>query len=206
MALRFAFDMGTSSLGWVVFELEAGGPANLVALGSRIFSNTEAGAGREPNGESKAKARRDARAMRRGYDRRLQRYTHVSDLMVEMGLLPGELAERQKLAQLSPYPLRAAALEKALPPHHVGRAIWHINKHRGFKSNRKTDAPDEKGKIASAAETLENKMKAHSAETYGAFLPRDRPIRMFEDVSQPVSGRTATRPETCTSSTPCVTC
>ena len=47
---------------------------SLVALGSRIFSTTEAGAGREANGDSKAKVRRTARAMRRGYDRRLQRY------------------------------------------------------------------------------------------------------------------------------------
>jgi len=167
---RFAFDFGTSSLGWAVFDLKDGKPDNLVALGSRIFSSTEADAGREANGDSKAKKRRDARAMRKGYDRRIQRYNHVSKLLVEMGLFPEDKDARKALINLSPYELRAAALKHALPLHHIGRAIWHINKHRGFKSNRKTDAPDEKGKIASAAERLESKMRAMGAETYGAFL------------------------------------
>ena len=71
---------------------------------------------------------------------------HVSDLLIKMGLFPDDETERAQLCRLSPHELRAKALSEELPLHHVGRAIWHINKHRGFKSNRKTDDPSEKGK------------------------------------------------------------
>lgn len=166
MALRYAFDFGSSSIGWAIFEMENRRPCRLVALGSRIFDD-----GRDPQTkESNARARREPRAMRRGYDRRLQRNRHVMSILVKLGMMPSDPEARKALIRLSPYDLRARALREALPMHHIGRAFWHINKHRGFKSNRKTDAPDESGKIATAAERLDQKMKAMGCETYGVFL------------------------------------
>lgn len=166
MALRYAFDFGSSSIGWAVFQTADGRPSQLVALGSRLFDD-----GRDPqSGESNAKARREPRAMRRSYDRRLQRKAHVMHLLVQLGMMPADPEAQKALIRLSPYEIRANALQEALPMHQIGRAVWHINKHRGFKSNRKTDAPDESGKIASAAERLNEKIKALGCETYGAFL------------------------------------
>lgn len=59
-------------------------------------------------------------------------------------------------------------LNTALPLHHVGRALVHLNQRRGFKANRKTDDSGERGKIASASARLEIKMAGF--ETLGAFL------------------------------------
>ena len=166
MGLRFAFDFGSSSIGWAVFKVANGNSNCLLGMGSRIFDD-----GRNPkNGASNAQARREPRAMRRSYDRRIQRYEHVMHLLLEMQLMPTDAASRKALTELSPYQVRATALEQALPLHHIGRAFWHINKHRGFKSNRKTDTPDEQGKIAVAADLLDQKMKSMNYETYGAFL------------------------------------
>lgn len=166
MPLRFAFDFGSSSIGWAVFEIDRDKPVRLVAMGSRIFDD-----GRDPqSGESNASARREPKAMRRSYDRRLQRYKHVMDVLMEMGLMPVASDEREALKSQSPYEIRARALSEKLALYQIGRAFWHINKHRGFKSNRKTDAPDESGKIASAADRLQEKMKSSGCETYGAFL------------------------------------
>lgn len=48
----------------------------------------------------------------------------------------------------------------------------HISRHRGFKSNRKTDRAneDEKGKIASASADLRQELVDKGAPTYGAWL------------------------------------
>ena len=165
MNLRFAFDLGTASLGWAVYELDRkNAPIRLVDSGVRIFSD-----GRDPQtGESNAKDRREPRAMRRSRDRYLQRRTYVMDALIKAGLMPSEEYERKKLVNLNPYELRAKALNEPLPLHHIGRAFFHINQRRGFKSNRKTDDPSESGKIASAAKRLRENMGGY--ETLGEFL------------------------------------
>ncbi len=70
------------------------------------------------------------------------------------GLLPdGDDAKALELED--PYDLRVRALTEPLTPHQLGRAIFHLNQRRGFKSNRKADrvSKDAKdGKIASGHE------------------------------------------------------
>ena len=69
------------------------------------------------------------------------------------------------------YALRALALDKALTPHEIGRAIFHLNQRRGFKSNRKTDSNDkEQGKIATAIDALGERMAEDKARTLGEWL------------------------------------
>ncbi len=163
MGLRFAFDLGSRSLGWAIYTLENGQPCHLVNCGVRIFHD-----GRDPqSGESKAKDRREPRSMRRARDRKLQRRQFVMDELVKAGLMPKDRSARKALVGLNPYELRAKALSEALPLHHVGRAIFHLNQRRGFKSNRKTDQPDESGKIAKAAKSLDDQLQAY--ETLGAW-------------------------------------
>src|SRR5690606_5148203 len=141
-----------------------GSPTALIATGVRIFDD-----GRDPQtGESRAKDRRLPRAMRRSRDRFVQRRDLVIARLVEIGLMPVDKAARKALEHLDPYRLRADALKNGLPPHHVGRALFHLNQRRGFKSNRKTDDPGERGKIASATERLQARMDG--SETLGAFL------------------------------------
>jgi len=78
------------------------------------------------------------------------------------------------MAERDPYELRAGALDRALTPYELGRALFHLNQRRGFKSNRKAErkAVDDKegGKIADGAKALDAAMEAADARTYGEFL------------------------------------
>lgn len=135
-AYRFSFDLGTNSVGWAVFELDQKArPADLADCGVRIFPD-----GRNPKDKnSLAVARREARAMRRRRDRYIKRRNELMARLVAAGLMPSDREAQKKLEGLDPYLLRATGLDDQLPPHHFGRALFHLNQRRGFKSNRKTD-------------------------------------------------------------------
>lgn len=178
---RFAFDLGTTSVGWAVFELDSttGQPIALASidkrgdgitfspLGARIFDD-----GRDPQSkESNAKGRLGPRAARKGQDRRLARRALLRSDLEKAGLLPPKGDERDALFKLSPYEVRARAANQEVSLYELGRALWHMSKRRGFKSNRKADkAEDESGLIRSASLALQKKLKAEGHATYGAYL------------------------------------
>ena len=207
---RLGLDLGTASLGWAALRLnENGDPDSILAAGSRIFGSDVKGAGRNSqSGESLAVARRDARAMRRGRDRFQQRQRALMTHLVADGLFPADPAERRALETLDPYELRARALDEALTLPELGRAIWHLNQRRGFKSNRKTDKADkpgdESGKIKVGVGRLQTKMDEAGARTFGEFLhlmrlpgltqPNDNPKKTYNH-SNIASVRTRLRVE-----------
>lgn len=91
--------------------------------------------------------------------------------MAEIGLMPADPNDAKALELLDPYALRANGLDQALPLSHFGRALFHLNQRRGFKSNRKTDRGDnESGKIKDATKRLDEEMAIRKARTYGEFL------------------------------------
>ena len=57
--------------------------------------------------------------------------------MVKSGLFPKDIVEQKNLELLDPYEIRFKALTEQVPLHHLGRALFHINQRRGFKSSRK---------------------------------------------------------------------
>jgi CRISPR-associated endonuclease Csn1 len=189
---RFGADLGTNSLGWAAIELDDAGEAKgILAAGSRIFSD-----GRDPkSGASLAVDRRDARAMRRRRDRFQQRQRALLKHLTRDGLFPEDTAAREALKSLDPFELRARALDEALPLHHIGRAFWHLNNRRGFKSNRKADrrADDDAGKIAIGIERLSEKIAEAGARTFGEFLHLRRAAAT--DPNAIPSVRTRLRPE-----------
>ena len=181
-------DLGTHSLGFAIIEThgEPGAhpekPGRIVACGVRIFSQSGM-AGRDPKSNaSLAVARREARGARRQRDRYLKRRKRLLHLLTQYGMMPGDAAGRKALLDktqdgkdgdlsASVYALRARALDKALTSHELGRAIFHLNQRRGFKSNRKTDSNDpERGKIAMGIGALEEKRVEDGARTYGEWL------------------------------------
>jgi CRISPR-associated endonuclease Csn1 len=166
---RLGIDVGSNSLGWFVVWLnDKGEPCGLGPGGVRIFPD-----GRDPKSkESNAADRRVARSMRRRRDRYLKRRGNLMVALVKHGLMPADEAARKELEQLDPYELRAKALDEALPVHHVGRALFHLNQRRGFLSNRKTEKKkdNESGAIKQAAGKLQEAMKAGQARTLGEFL------------------------------------
>lgn len=161
MTTSLGLDIGTNSIGWCLYEGEA-----IRGIGVRIFSD-----GRDPkSGASLAVDRRDARAMRRRRDRYLGRRAALLRELAARGLMPEDGAAAKALEREDPYTLRARALDERLTPHEIGRALFHLNQRRGFKSNRKTDRAGEDGKIASGARALDEAMREAGARTLGEFL------------------------------------
>lgn len=171
---RLGLDIGTNSLGWCALGLDVTGELQGVhRLGVRIFSD-----GRDPqSGTSLAVDRRVPRQQRRRRDRYLDRRQDLMKALARHGLMLPNVADRKKLEAIDPYELRARGLDQALTLHELGRAVFHLNQRRGFKSNRKTD----KAKKADANEAkgmkagilgLRQRMEASGARTLGEYLHR----------------------------------
>lgn len=164
--MRLSLDLGTNSIGWVLFELNSKGePTGIIKSGVRIFSS-----GRNPKSyTSLNEDRRAARSARRRRDRYLQRRKHLMEAMIKHGLMPEDRPERKALQKLNPFELRALAVEEELPPHRVGRALFHLNQRRGFKSNRKNKDKDSKI-VGESVKQFKEKLGKRGSKTLGAYL------------------------------------
>ena len=168
MRYRLALDLGSTSLGWAMIRLNANNdPCAVIKAGVRIFSD-----GRNPkDGSSLAVTRREARGMRRRRDRLLKRKARMMQTLIAHGFFPTLEAERKALVTLNPYTLRAKGLDAALSPAEFGRALFHINQRRGFKSNRKTDKADnDSGALKTAIIKLRQNLAETGCRTVGEWL------------------------------------
>ena len=168
MRYRLALDLGSTSLGWAMIRLNADNePCAVIKAGVRIFSN-----GRNPkDGSSLAVTRREARAMRRRRDRLLKRKARMMRTLIEYGFFSDEDSERKALLTMNPFALRAKGLDKILTPAEFGRALFHINQRRGFKSNRKTDKKDnDSGALKTAINKVRATIEAEGCRTVGEWL------------------------------------
>ena len=144
-----------------------GVPLRLERMGVRIFSDGRDSKTKEPL----AVARRTARGMRRRRDRYVMRRETLMNKLIKYGLMPENESERKALERLNPYELRVKGLDEKLPPYELGRALFHINQRRGFKSNRKADRKnDEAGAMKKAIGRLTKAMTASGARTLGEYL------------------------------------
>jgi len=192
-------DLGTSSLGWALIQQRKvdGHPYIRVdGIGSHIFEAGMDGdihAGRE---ESRNATRRTKRLIRRQYDRRRRRMIKIRNLLQQAGLLPKEKdfatvilkldaqalillgktqgINKQTLAHVAPYALRAQALDKKLDTFFLGRVFYHLAQRRGFLSNRKEKLKkgeeDEAGVVKQGIEDLAAAMKQAKARTLGEYF------------------------------------
>lgn len=186
MVWRLGLDVGTNSIGWAAVELMEGRPCGLIDAGVRIFSD-----GRNPkDGASLAVQRREPRSARRNRDRYLKRRSEFMDRLVEHGLMPREDSERKALENLDPWILRARGLDEKLSLHELGRALFHLQQRRGFKSNRKTDRGDsDKGAIAEATQRTLERLEEQGARTLGQLLGRPRMEWAARNASLPAGQR-----------------
>ena len=180
--MRLGLDIGTNSIGWFLYATDNDHITEVIDGGVRIFSD-----GRDQKSKaSLAVDRRAARAQRRRRDRFLRRKTALMKRMAEAGLMPADPAQAKQLELLDPYALRTEGLDRALPLTHFGRALFHLNQRRGFKSNRKTDRGDnESGKIKDATKRLDEEMGIKKARTYGEFLHMRRSEKPEKPSTQP---------------------
>ncbi len=168
MTYRLAYDLGTTSLGWCALDLDKNGnPCGILDMGVRIFPEGRDAQSKEPL----AVARRGSRGAGRRRDRYLGRRRRLMDYMIEIGLMPKNKAERKALELKDPYELRARAAHEKIDIHELGRALFHINQRRGFKSNRKADGKDnEGGAIKKGIAELQHALMASGLKTLGQFL------------------------------------
>lgn len=159
-----ALDLGTSSLGYAVFGLDDSLPfGNLIDAGVRIFPD-----GRDPNTqEPLAVARRKARGMRRNRDRGQNRVHRLVRELIEYSLLPADKAERDAVfADTNPYAARARAVDTLVDAYTLGRAIFHIGRRRGFKSNRLSG----EGEESTFKEKIDDLRQKLGDRTLGQYL------------------------------------
>jgi CRISPR-associated endonuclease Csn1 len=168
MAIRYAFDMGTNSIGFCVLRVNGSGePVEIVDMGVRIFSD-----GRNPKDKQPlAVNRRIARGMRRRRDRLIQRKRLLVNQLIRDGLFPSSMHEREQLKIMDPYFVRKEALDRELDPYELGRALFHLGSRRGFKSNRITNADDKEETMqAQRMKELSETIASSESRTLGEYL------------------------------------
>mgnify|MGYP000610328955 FL=1 len=150
-----ALDLGTSSIGYVVFQLDSDNhPSQVLDTGVRIFPD-----GREPKTKTPlAVARRAARGIRRTRDRGQNRVRRLVRELIESNLLPADDQGRKSVFDsVCPYSARNDAVNNEVDAHTLGRALFHLGRRRGFKSNRlspEESDSDFKEKISSLRDAL----------------------------------------------------
>jgi CRISPR-associated endonuclease Csn1 len=129
-------DLGTNSIGWAFVDRPEN-TGEIIAAGSRVFIEAVDAKTRAP----KNLARRTARMMRRQVARKRQRRIKLLNLLQRVDLLPTDAGQLHSLLHnddiQNPYTLRARGLDQKLTLWELGRVLYHINRRRGFKSNRK---------------------------------------------------------------------
>lgn len=193
MQYRLGLDVGANSIGWACLALDsAGRPYRVLDLGCRVYPD-----GRNPkDGASLAAARRVPRSMRRRRDRYLARRAQLLAALQRFDLMPADAAERQRIARTDPYAARQDALHRRLEPFELGRALFHINQRRGFKSNRRLDSgnQEEAGKIKAATARLAEEIQRTQALTLGDWLATRHAANEPVRVRLSGSGMTAVYP------------
>ncbi len=129
----FGFDVGVASCGWSVIDIVDGREV-FIDMGVRIFSEPRDPENRRPLSQD----RRRARSMRRLISRRKMRKLAVLRLVRE-----NNMDGNESVRMVSPWQLRAEALDRELTLEEFGRIMIHMAKKRGFRSNRKIDTRED---------------------------------------------------------------
>lgn len=147
MKYSLGLDIGITSVGWAVLNLD---DKRIEDMGIRAFNAAE-----EPKTKAPlAEPRRIARSIRRRLRRRAGRLRRAKDLFVQYGLISiqnkDSVFETHK-DKPTPWQLRAEGLDRILSGEELVRALFHIAKRRGFKSNRKKVKGDDESKVVGPA-------------------------------------------------------
>lgn len=154
-------DLGIASCGWAVLDLlhdtETQSPeGTILACGTWMFDAPETDKEKTPTNQ----LRRAARGQRRVIRRRSQRMNALRRLFAQNGLLPDAGKTVLKVSGLDPWKLRAEGLDRKLTGQELAITLAHIARHRGFKSNKKSDgannsADDSSKMLKAIADTKE---------------------------------------------------
>jgi len=167
MSYTLGLDIGSKSIGWALLTDKP--KSSILDIGVRVFPE---GVDRDTKGAEKSKnaTRREARGARRVHQRRNLRRDELVKALREAGILPDDDEALQELLKKEPYQLRAKGLDEKLRLYEFGRALFHINQRRGFKSNRKSGDGKENGKIKEAAGKLQQEIEGAGCRTLGEYF------------------------------------
>ncbi len=174
MARTLGLDLGPNSIGWALIDDKT---HTIIASGVRIFQEGVAHLNEGDREEPWNKQRRDARGARVNTARYRQRRNQLKEILIRAGLMPDPRKGQDSFFKIDPYEVRQRGLNEKLSLHEFGRALYHLNQRRGFKSNRKTDTSEDskifkgtggKTGITATAEAIE----ASGSRTLGEFLAR----------------------------------
>jgi len=160
-------DIGIASVGAALLAED-----HIIALHVRTFDKAETA----KEGESLNKIRRDSRLTRRRIRRRAHRLLRLRRLFKREGLLTDNLPELLTIPDKSPWDLRAEGLDRLLTPQEWAATLYHLVKHRGFQSNRKSEAKaDEKaGQMLSGVTRNKVLMQEKNYRTIGELAAKDQ--------------------------------
>ncbi|MDN5843001.1 MAG: type II CRISPR RNA-guided endonuclease Cas9, partial [Alcaligenaceae bacterium] len=103
----------------------------------------------------------------------LKRKDKLIAALIRYDFFPRDVEQRKALERLDPYRLRAEGLDRALALHEFGRALFHLNQRRGFKSNRKTDKRENDSSVMkSAISGVRRAIDQDGCRTVGEWLYR----------------------------------
>ncbi len=163
---RLGLDIGVASVGAALLTED-----RILALHVRTFEKAETA----KEGESLNKIRREARLTRRRIRRRAFRLTRLRRALHRANLIETPDIESLSIISVSPWDLRAKALSQKLAPRELAAALYHIVKHRGFQSNRKSEAKeDEKaGQMLSGVAKNKALLEQKNYQTIGEMVAKD---------------------------------
>lgn len=136
-------DLGIASVGWAcVWIDENEHTIGLLDCGVRTFERAEV----PKTGDSLAKARREARSVRRLIRRRAHRLLRLRRLLKREGILKAADFGANRLPENLPidaWALRVAGLDKKLAAKEWAAVLLHLVKHRGYLSQRKSELQED---------------------------------------------------------------
>ena len=159
-------DIGMASVGAALLD-----DSRIRALYVRAFDKAETA----KEGDPLNKIRREAKSTRKRLRRRVHRLLRLCRLMKRHGLIAEARPEAFAQTDTSPWVLRADGLDKQLTPIQWAAVLYHLVKHRGFQSTRKSEAKtDEKvGKMLSGVKQNEALREEKGYRTVGEMAARD---------------------------------
>lgn len=159
-------DIGMASVGAALLAQD-----HIVALHVRTFDKAETA----KEGDPLNKTRREARLTRRRIRRRAHRLLRLVRLIKREGLIDYPDPQAFALPDTSPWTLRADGLDRRLEPAEWAAVLYHLVKHRGFQSTRKSEAKeDEKaGQMLSGVSVNQQRMKDGGWRSVGEMAALD---------------------------------
>ena len=156
--ITLGLDIGIASCGWALIDYTG---EKILGAGTWGFEIPEVPKTRE----SKAAVRRTARGQRRRLRRRRQRIREIRKLLHQNSFLASALPHKDNKGQPKPaddpWQLRARGLDHLLTGEEFAAALIHIAKHRGYRSNSKSEkaknAPSEDKKVLAGLAAIEEK-------------------------------------------------